>query len=164
MFRDHVVQTAAEILTHKGRSGIHAVASENMIQKAADVEKTDIMAAITAKVEEIMAIGGRGFNRQPGPQRPGGAPQRPQLRGPAPSANGGPTCTNCGKKGHAISKCPSPMVNLDQRPCFQCGKPGHVKANCPELQHGIKAVDEVHADDAFCFVGAVGVKPRPRTL
>jgi len=59
MWRDHVVDTAAEIQRHRGRAGINVVepAPRLEAQQGEAPNKDSIMAAISEKITEILAVG-----------------------------------------------------------------------------------------------------------
>ena len=79
-----MVQTAAAILRHRGRSGIHSVESPAAAhEKNEPVEQQDLMATIAKKVQEILATGGRPGGRPQGSVRPGGAQRPPRPLGQA---------------------------------------------------------------------------------
>jgi len=64
----------------------------------------------------------RQFSPRPGVTRPGqmGAPQRDMK------------CVNCGRQGHAVAECRSPVVPVAERPCVKWGKKGQSSRNCTE--------------------------------
>ena len=75
-------------------------------------------------------------------------------------------CPNCGDR-HALSQCPKPMMNKDQRKCWTCGGLGHGARNCPNAPKTNGQAQALKAiEDAFPFLGCLGeshngfIKPR----